>query len=63
MKELHRLLTNISPSEGERNMLLKAAYDAWAGIDYDFLYAVFFPEYVEPAWWPISFGMPTAVFT
>ena len=63
MKELHRLLTNIASSEGERDLLIKTAYESREGINYDFLHAVFFPEYTEPARWPISFGMPTAVFT
>jgi len=63
MSELHWLLTNIAASEGEWDMLIKGIYNERTGLDYDFLYAVFFPEYAEPAWWPVSFGLPTAVFT
>lgn len=32
-------------------------------LDYDFLHALFFPEYAEPAWWPTTFCVPTATFT
>lgn len=42
---------------------MKAAMNMYDGIDYDFIYAVFLPEFSEPARWPVSFGMPTAVFT
>ena len=60
---MYRLLTNLAPNEADRDTLVKMATDNKQGFDYDFLYALFFPEYAEPARWPTPFCVPTAVFT
>lgn len=53
----------MAPTEADRDIILKMAMDNKDGFDYDFLCALFYPEYSEPTRWPTPFCVPTAVFT
>ena len=39
----------MAPSEADRDLIMKMATSSDKEFDYEFLFALFFPEYAEPA--------------